>query len=97
MTARIFLKKGMEYMEIRKIQMTGRSSFVLTLPKNWVDSLEIQKNDPLGVIIQSDGNLLITKNISGEKIQRTKNIEVHQKTDPVFFLSDAHRNIHCRL
>ncbi len=72
-------------MEIRKIQMTGRSSFVLTLPKNWVDSLEIQKNDPLGVIIQSDGNLLITKNISGEKIQRTKNIEVHQKTDPVFF------------
>ncbi len=73
-------------MEIRRVQMTGGSSYVITLPKDWVESLQIKKNDPLGVLVQSDGTLLVTKNISGDQIQRMKELEVDQNTDPDYFL-----------
>lgn len=75
-----------EYMEIRRVQMTGGSSYVITLPKNWVESLHIKKNDPLGVLIQPDGTLMVTKNINGDQIQRVKEISVDHQTEPEFFL-----------
>ncbi len=43
-------------MEIRKVQITGGSSYVVTLPKDWAESLKIKKNDPLGLIVQPDGH-----------------------------------------
>ena len=75
-----------KYMEIRRVQMTGGSSYVITLPKDWVESLYIKKNDPLGVLVQSDGTLLVTKNISGDQVQRVKEVDIDQNTDPEFFL-----------
>lgn len=62
-------------MEIRKVQVTGGSSFVVTLPKEWVKSLNIQKNDPVGLIAQPDGTLLVTPK-TGEKIHRIKEFQV---------------------
>ncbi|MCJ7741491.1 MAG: AbrB/MazE/SpoVT family DNA-binding domain-containing protein, partial [Methanoregula sp.] len=47
-------------MELRKVQFTGGSSYVLTLPKEWIDAEKIKKNDSLGVEVQPDGALLIT-------------------------------------
>ncbi|HWQ67860.1 MAG TPA: PhoU domain-containing protein [Methanospirillum sp.] len=73
-------------MELRRVQMTGGSSYVITLPKNWVESMHIQKNDPLGVLIQPDGTLLITRNISGDHIQREKEVTVDSTTEPEYFL-----------
>ena len=77
---------GSNYMELRRVQMTGGSSYVITLPKEWVESLHIKKNDPLGVIVQADGTLMVTKNISGDHVQRIKTIDVDQNTDSAFFL-----------
>jgi phosphate uptake regulator len=68
-------------MEIRKIQFTGGSSYVLTLPKDWVKSLGIKKNDSLGLIVQPDGTLLITTRTSEIRPQRTKEIKVEQVRD----------------
>lgn len=73
-------------MEIRRVQMTGGSSYVITLPKDWVESVNIKKNDPLGVLTQPDGTLLITKNTSGEQVQRIKHLEVESGINPDFFL-----------
>jgi len=39
-------------MEIRKVQLTGGSSYVITLPKDWVQNQKIKKNEPLGMIIR---------------------------------------------
>ena len=50
-------------MEIRKVQLTGGSSYVVTLPKEWITSNEIKKNDPIGLTIQHDGSLLISPRI----------------------------------
>jgi phosphate uptake regulator len=73
-------------MEIRRVQMTGGSSYVLTLPKNWIESLHVKKNDPLGIMIQPDGTLIVTTNIAGDQTQRIKEIRVDQHTDPDFLL-----------
>lgn len=47
-------------MEIRRVQITGGSSFMITLPKSWADSMNLQKNDPVMVTPQPDGGLLIS-------------------------------------
>lgn len=68
-------------MDIRRVQMTGGSSYVLTLPKEWIKSLNIRKNDPVGVVIQADGDLMITGNLTGDLIPRTRCIEIEQGMD----------------
>lgn len=71
-------------MEIRRVQVTGGSSFVVTLPKDWADSQKIKKNDPVGLITQPDGTLLVTKKVTEEPLQRTKEIDVSTVSDPAF-------------
>ncbi|WP_292520780.1 phosphate uptake regulator PhoU [Methanoculleus sp.] len=73
-------------MEIRKIQITGGSSYIVSLPKQWIKSENIQKNDPVGLIVQPDGSLLITPKIGRESIQRTRVFEVGATTDRPYLL-----------
>jgi len=70
--------------EIRKVQITGGSSYVVTLPKDWVESHRIKKNEPLGMIVQGDGTLLVTKNIHEKPIQKTKRIDATAINDPTY-------------
>lgn len=69
-------------MDIRKIQVTGGSSFVLSLPKNWATKHNIQKNDPIGIVTQADGNLLITADIKGISSQREKEFFLKDYANP---------------
>ena len=71
-------------MDIRKVQVTGGSSFVITLPKDWIVSANIKKNDPLGVIVQTDGTLVITPKIEGERLSSTKEFDVDKIASPNF-------------
>lgn len=71
-------------MEIRRVQVTGGASFVVTLPKDWAEAQKIQKNDPVGLVAQPDGTLLITKKITEEPVQRVKDIDSNAITDPAF-------------
>jgi phosphate uptake regulator len=65
-------------MEIRRVQITGGSSYVLTLPKEWIKTANIKKNDPVGIFIQSDGTLLITSKMTQEKLHSTKEFDVQK-------------------
>jgi phosphate uptake regulator len=71
-------------MEIRRVQVTGGASFVVTLPKDWAEGQKIAKNDPLGMIVQPDGALLITKKITEDPVQRLKEIDSSTLADPSF-------------
>jgi phosphate uptake regulator len=71
-------------MEIRRVQVTGGASFVVTLPKDWAEAQKIVKNDPVGLIVQPDGTLLITKKITEDPVQRVKEIDTTAITDPAF-------------
>ena len=71
-------------MDIRKVQVTGGSSYIITLPKEWIEKLHVQKNDPLGLITQPDGTLLVTKNISDTQVQSVKEFDVTAISDPAY-------------
>ena len=71
-------------MEIRRVQMTGGASYVVTLPKDWAEAQKIKKNDPVGLTVQPDGTLLVTKRITEEPLQRVKEIDCSTVADPAF-------------
>ncbi|HOX34508.1 MAG TPA: PhoU domain-containing protein [Methanoregulaceae archaeon] len=71
-------------MEIRKVQVTGGSSFVVTLPKEWAEQQKLKKNDPVGILIQPDGSLLVSRKINEEPVQRIKEIDASTITEPAY-------------
>jgi len=73
-------------MEIRRVQMTGGSSYVVTLPKDWIKSLKVKKNDPLGLLMQSDGTLLVTTKMTQDKTHRIKEFDVNDTTNQTYLL-----------
>lgn len=73
-------------MDIRKVQMSGGSSYIVSLPKDWIIKSRIKKNDPVGLIEQDDGTILITPNTSGEQIRKAWEFEVAASTDETYFL-----------
>ncbi len=75
---------GRYILETRKVQVTGGSSYIITLPKEWVLSAKIKKNDPVGVVVQSDGNLLITPSTTVEANHMTKEFNVDNITDSTY-------------
>jgi phosphate uptake regulator len=73
-------------MEIRRVQITGGSSYIITLPKEWIKSRQIKKNDPLGIHIQSDGTLLLTPKITQEQLHKIKEFDVSHIPKPTYLL-----------
>ncbi|ASJ01370.1 phosphate uptake regulator PhoU [Thermococcus gorgonarius] len=58
-------------MEFRKIQFTGRSSYIISLPKKWVLENELKQGDTVPLIINPDGSITILPRKprgSGEKM-----------------------------
>jgi phosphate uptake regulator len=45
--------------EVEKVQLTGRSTFIVSLPKKWVVSMGLRAGDQL-VIVQEGPSLVIT-------------------------------------
>ncbi|MFX0098913.1 MAG: PhoU domain-containing protein [Candidatus Hodarchaeota archaeon] len=74
-------------MDIRKIQKTGGSSYIVSLPKKWAKEQGIEKLDnsgekaQVGIIERTDGTLIITPKIGGEQEQKFKDINVDDITD----------------
>ncbi len=64
--------------ETRKVQKTGGSTYIVSLPKEWIDKHGIQVKDTIGILSQPDGNLLITPYISSEKLVREKKFDVDE-------------------
>ncbi|MFX0034505.1 MAG: PhoU domain-containing protein [Candidatus Hermodarchaeota archaeon] len=69
------------HIETRKVQKTGGSSYIISLPKLWIDKHGIEKNDTLGILSQPDGNLLITPKIDSEEYIKSKVLDVDGITD----------------
>jgi len=69
------------HIETRKVQKTGGSSYIISLPKVWIDKYHIENHDTLGILSQPDGNLLITPQIDTEKMIKIKEIIVDDFKD----------------
>jgi phosphate uptake regulator len=70
-------------MEIRKLQATGGSSYVISLPKSWVNRCRIGKGDPVGIIVQKDGTLILTPRVTDKEVARIKRFSIEDFDGPI--------------
>ena len=59
----------MDGSEVRKIQFTGKSTFVLSLPKKWVNELNLKAGDPVTIIREPNNTLSIISDITRSSIE----------------------------
>lgn len=73
-------KKYIDYigdrMDTRKVQLTGGSTLMVSLPKKWVKASGIKNSDSIGFTQQSDGSMLLTPKIGEKKASRRKVVNV---------------------
>jgi phosphate uptake regulator len=69
--------------EIRKLQETGRASFIVSVPKRWVQDLSLRKGSLIRVSAQQDGSLLLVAGQSTAKQRPSEaSIQVEGDEDP---------------
>jgi phosphate uptake regulator len=56
---------GPNHREIRKVQFTGKSTYVLSLPKSWIEEMHLNAGDQVALIRETDNSLSILPFISG--------------------------------
>ena len=69
------------HIETRKVQQTGGSSYIISLPKEWIREHNVKKNDTLGILSQPDGNLLVTPYSNSQEYVKEKKFIVKDNMD----------------
>jgi phosphate uptake regulator len=66
--------------EVRKLQLVGGSTYVLSLPKKWVDDMHLKTGDPVSIVKNANNSLslLPPANIQSARITRSTAI-INQK------------------
>jgi phosphate uptake regulator len=70
-------------METRKLQVSGHSTYILSLPKNWVRANTISKGDRVRLKLQPDGTILLLPSKT-EKQRNEISVEVNEADDSLF-------------
>ncbi|ASJ03525.1 transcriptional regulator [Thermococcus profundus] len=68
-------------MEFRKIQFTGRSSYIVSLPKKWVLENNLRQGDVVPLIINPDGSITIFPK-EPKDIGEQKKLEISKEYSP---------------
>ena len=71
--------------ETRKVQQTGGSSYIVSLPKEWIDRHGIQAKDTIGILPQPDGNLMVTPYINSEQYIKERSFDIDEIKNSDFF------------
>jgi len=61
-STRLLLTRLSEENEVRKIQFTGRSTYILSLPKRWMNDMHLKPGDPVTIIREINNSLSIVPN-----------------------------------
>ncbi|MHB8633357.1 MAG: PhoU domain-containing protein [Thermoplasmatota archaeon] len=69
-------------MELRKIQVTGGSTHVVSLPKKWVDRNHLGRSDAVAIHEEPDGSLLLIPHSEGRPKTRTVTVELPPAAPP---------------
>ncbi|MGB6464235.1 MAG: phosphate uptake regulator PhoU [Nitrosotalea sp.] len=62
--------------EVRKLQLVGGSTYVLSLPKKWIDELNLKTGDPVSIVknVNKSLSILPTGSSQSPKIAKSKTI-----------------------
>lgn len=63
-------------MELRKIQITGGSTHVVSLPKRWIDRNKLMRSDPLAIHEETDGSLLLVPHAESRSSARIVQVAI---------------------
>ena len=64
-------------MELRKIMSLGKSSYVISIPKSWLRSNDLNKGDTVSLDVQPDGSLVVHPTLE----ERDQEREIHIPID----------------
>jgi len=73
----ILVEQDLEY---RKLQRTGRASYIVTLPKDWVQDMGLEAGHQLALKKQADSSLLLIPRTALEKIAEPKESTLNEVT-----------------
>lgn len=59
------MRTGSDHKEVRKVQFTGRSTYVLSLPKKWIEEMHLKAGDQVTLVRELDNSLSIVPVTSG--------------------------------
>ena len=69
--------------EIRKIQLTGKSTYIISLPKKWVTSLGLKAGSPITITQQNSSLILTPKEIAKPATQPAEaTLTISSRDDP---------------
>jgi phosphate uptake regulator len=70
------MRKDLGY---RRIQRTGRGSYIISLPKEWINQMKLEKGNHIDFNLQEDSSLLLRplKIIEGERESKLKELKEH--------------------
>lgn len=68
-------------METRKIQKTGGSTYVVSLPKRWIQASGLKKGDQVALSVTGDGTLTVDPHLPRESEKLVKTVEVTTATE----------------
>jgi phosphate uptake regulator len=61
------MKAELDHRDVRKVQFTGRSTYVLSLPKRWIEEMHLKAGDRVTLIRELDNSLSILPIFNGVK------------------------------
>ena len=67
--------------ETRKIQKTGGSTYVVSLPKKWIQSAGLKKGDQVALSVTGDGTLIVDPRMPRESEKLVKVVDINPSTD----------------
>ena len=67
-------------MDSRKIQLTGGSTYIVSLPKSWVTEKGINVGDPVWITPLQDGTLLLSPKLKKEGVSRKKVLNIDNES-----------------
>ena len=73
-----------ELVETRKIQFTGKSSYIISLPKQWIRELDLKRGDQIRITRQGSSSLQIYPQKFHSKISQKEDatIEIDIEEEP---------------
>jgi phosphate uptake regulator len=70
------------FKDLRKVILTGKSSFMVIIPKNAAKLIALEKGDYFHLELLKDGNIMLRHNIS--PFERKRRLEIGDRTKDLY-------------
>ena len=79
----IYVEKQGFSSDVRRLQRTGQSPFIVSLPKNWVEEMKLGKGDLVTILRHGDNSLLLSPRDTGKPSENLEaTLEISSSEDP---------------